>query len=157
MSETQTKNAIAGITVRPATAADLPHLLRIEQTCYPPDAWPEDEFTDRLACPESTILVVEQAGEIVASIIYTREYHRVHLENVAVLPSARRQGIARLLVQRVIEDLPRLRRKHLLLEVRKSNQAAQSCYRQLGFRDKRVKPGYYEDGEDALDMEYITN
>jgi len=143
-----------GINIREMDDADLPQVLQIERSCYP-DAWPEDEFIDRLQSSKTTMLVAEYQGRIVGFTIYTREWFKLHLENVAVAPSARRKGIARLLVKQVIADLPMQRRRRIILEVRASNKAAQSCYLQLGFRRTGEKAGYYwPDGEDALIMEF---
>ena len=145
----------AGVIVRRLKASELPQLLRVESRCYPDDAWPVDEFVYRLYDSRSTILVAIQAGKIVGFAVYARRWFKLHLENIAVDPSCRRQGIARFLVSCVIGDLPRQRRSRITLEVRKSNEAAQSCYRQLGFTYTGEKPGYYwTDGEDALLMEY---
>ena len=78
----------------------------------------------------------------------------LHITNLAVHPDWRRQGIARLLLGRTLEDA-RLRRLRLaVLEVRPTNLDALKLYESLGFRVTGRRKGYYFDtGEDALVME----
>lgn len=145
------------VTLRKMDAADLIRVLEIEYSCYGSESWPPTEFVDRLNDKRATILVAEKAGRIAGFVIYSRTWFKLHLENVAVCPTFRRAGIARLMVSRVIQDLPAQKRRRIVLEVRKSNKAAQVCYEQLGFRQTGEIPGYYwTDGEDALVMEYKT-
>jgi len=78
----------------------------------------------------------------------------IHITNVAVRPSLRRQGIARSLLRTVLEDARARRFKMVVLEVRPSNQHAVSLYESFGFRVVGRRRGYYYDtGEDALVME----
>ena len=51
--------------------------------------------------------------------------------------------------------LPGKGRTFVSLEVRHSNLSAISLYRQLGFIETGRRKSYYENGEDALLMEYI--
>jgi ribosomal-protein-alanine N-acetyltransferase len=43
----------------------------------------------------------------------------------------------------------------ILLEVRASNTAALSLYDSLGFTRFNVRPRYYSDGEDAIEMQLL--
>lgn len=155
MTDTTTGQRKNGaFTLRPMADSDLPEVVRIEQQCYP-DAWPEEEFIFYLEHRRATCLVADQSGEIAGFIIFVKQWRRLYITDVAVAPSHRRQGLASLMVQHVIDELSRRSLRRIILEVRKSNAAAQSCYRQLGFREGGVKPGYYPDnGEDAVIMEY---
>jgi ribosomal-protein-alanine N-acetyltransferase len=72
--------------------------------------------------------------------------------NVCTEPNRRREGIARRLLEHVLEDAggPQAR---LTLEVRPSNVAARELYDSLGFLAVGVRRRYYrDDGEDALIM-----
>ena len=78
----------------------------------------------------------------------------IHITNVAVHPDARRRGIGRALLRRVIEDARRRRLRLAVLEVRPSNDEARALYESFGFRVVGRRHGYYYDtGEDALVME----
>jgi ribosomal-protein-alanine N-acetyltransferase len=78
-----------------------------------------------------------------------------HLGNLAVVPGRRRRGIARRLVEDLLERACAERADPLSLEVRASNFAAQGLYRTHGFRLAGLRRRYYRDtGEDALIMEW---
>jgi ribosomal-protein-alanine N-acetyltransferase len=155
MNVTSGKIDGSGVTLRKMEASDLLRVLEIESSCYGSESWPPAEFIERLNNAKATILLAEKAGQIAGFVIYSRNWFKLHLENVAVCPFFRRAGIARLMVSRVIADLPAQKRRRVVLEVRKSNLAAQSCYEQLGFRKTGEIAGYYwTDREDALVMEY---
>ena len=78
----------------------------------------------------------------------------IHITNVAVHPDARRNGIGRALLRRVIDDARRRRLRIAVLEVRPSNDEARALYESFGFRVVGRRHGYYYDtGEDALVME----
>ena len=78
-----------------------------------------------------------------------------HILDVAVAPAFRGTGIGRLLVQKVLDECRLQGAEFVSLEVRTSNTAAISLYRQLGFIVTGQRRAYYENGEDALLMEYI--
>jgi ribosomal-protein-alanine N-acetyltransferase len=78
----------------------------------------------------------------------------IHITNLAVHPDWRRQGIARVLLGRTLEDARRRRLRLAILEVRPNNIEALGLYEGLGFRVIGRRKGYYVDtGEDALVME----
>lgn len=70
---------------------------------------------------------------------------------VHVARGARRSGLGRALLTRLISDLKNIpNQEALFLEVRANNLAAQSLYRDLGFVEVGRRPKYYRNGEDAL-------
>ncbi len=77
----------------------------------------------------------------------------LHILSVAVLPDARRRGIARALMSAAL-DFGRTNAVRLvLLEVRRSNRPAIKLYRSFSFSAMGVRPQYYADtGEDAVEM-----
>jgi ribosomal-protein-alanine N-acetyltransferase len=107
--------------------------------------------------PPLTPSVAEREGEIVGySAAWVAEAGG-HLGNLAVAPAWRRRGIARKLVERLLDDAEALGCPEITLEVRASNSAAQALYRAFGFRLAGLRRGYYRDtGEDALVMTWRT-
>jgi ribosomal protein S18 acetylase RimI-like enzyme len=82
--------------------------------------------------PQARHLLLQQDGCCVARIVLDRDAHRLHLVDIAVLPSAQRQGIASGLLrwmqqEAASENLP------LTLNVRKDNHVARHMYIKLGF------------------------
>ena len=78
----------------------------------------------------------------------------LHITNIAVHPTCRRQGIGRTLLQGVLDDARQRKLRLVVLEVRPSNTEARTLYETFGFRVIGRRQGYYYDtGEDALVME----
>jgi ribosomal-protein-alanine N-acetyltransferase len=72
--------------------------------------------------------------------------------NVAVEPTERRQGVATVLLQQLLDRVDDEGAQYTL-EVRQSNEEAIELYRRFGFRAAGLRRRYYQDnGEDALIM-----
>ena len=112
----------------------------LERTVFG-DPWgPLEAHEHLLALPELTYArwsVIPAAGE-------------AELLRIAVSPEARRQGLARGLLEDSEVFLRGAGIKELYLEVRFSNTAARGLYEALGWSEQRVRKGYYRDGEDAV-------
>lgn len=76
-----------------------------------------------------------------------------HLLDLAVAPEARRQGVARLLLETVVVSTRASGSRVVLLEVRATNEPALALYHSAGFVESGVRRGYYSDkDEDAVLM-----
>lgn len=75
-----------------------------------------------------------------------------HIMTIAVHPAHRQQGLGELLLVTLFDEAAARGVLRLTLEVRPSNQAAQSLYRKYGFTVEGRRLRYYGDGEDALLM-----
>jgi ribosomal-protein-alanine N-acetyltransferase len=73
----------------------------------------------------------------------------LHVNNLAVAPSARRQGLGRALMLATLELARLAGAEDCLLEVQVGNQPAESLYAQLGFVRTGLRRAYYCDGGDA--------
>lgn len=140
------------IGLRPMGVADLDSVLSIEQRAYP-YPWTETIFRDCLRVGYSCWIAECSAG-VVAYTVLSIAAGEAHLLNLCVDPSRQREGIGRRLLRHVL----RLAREHgadtLFLEVRPSNDAAVSLYRDAGFVEVGTRRGYYPDRglkrEDAM-------
>lgn len=74
----------------------------------------------------------------------------VNINNIAVHPQYRRQGVAKKLMQWALNWAKGREAKKAFLEVRPSNQEALKFYEGLNFNVLGVRKRYYSDGEDAL-------
>jgi ribosomal-protein-alanine N-acetyltransferase len=72
---------------------------------------------------------------------------------LAVSPDMRRRGIGTMLMERYLEESRRKGARILTLEVRKGNHAAMEFYRRFNLEPVDVIEGYYNDGEDAYQMQ----
>ncbi|MEN3331236.1 MAG: [ribosomal protein S18]-alanine N-acetyltransferase [Blastocatellia bacterium] len=77
----------------------------------------------------------------------------LHVNNIAAHPQFRQRGIGARLMETAIEEGRRRGIAFVLLEVRASNEAAQSLYRKLGFNFVARRRDYYRfPSEDAFVM-----
>jgi len=72
---------------------------------------------------------------------------------LAVSPDSRRRGIGTMLMKRFLEESSKRGTRIVTLEVRKHNDAALNFYHKLGFLRVGVIGNYYNDGEDAYQMQ----
>jgi ribosomal-protein-alanine N-acetyltransferase len=108
-----------------------------------------EEFAHR---DVSRILLARDAqGMTIGFCSFWRVLDELHINNLAVLPEERRAGVASALLERVLADAAATGARRVLLEVRRSNDAALRLYARFGFSVVRVRRGYYsQPDEDAL-------
>jgi ribosomal-protein-alanine N-acetyltransferase len=98
--------------------------------------------------------VMREDGHVIGYLCLWEIADELHITNIAVHPTRRRQGVGRVLLQGVLEDARERRLRLVVLEVRPSNTEARTLYEGFGFRVIGRRRGYYYDtGEDALVME----
>ena len=140
------------MTVRPWEFTDNLPVSRLEKKCFS-DPWSVEMLSDTFLCGRFLGLVADEEGRIVGYVGTTYCLDEAEVTTIAVDETARRRGIASELLSAVEERLVSLGVHRLLLEVRKSNDAARSCYRKNGFSFLAVRERYYRNTEDALIME----
>lgn len=138
-----------GCVVRAATVDDLPALAAVEAAAFP-DPWRDASLRAELEQAVTRAWVLERNGTVVASLLAWLIDGTLQVNRVAVLPTHRRLGLGRALMQVAAAEAHREGGRQLLLEVRAGNEAAIGLYRQLGFTLLARRRGYYPDGEDAL-------
>jgi len=80
-----------------------------------------------------------------------RVVDELHINNLAVLPEFRRNGIGTALLQHVLRHGASLGARRATLEVRESNEAARLLYEHFGFAVAAVRRSYYtKPVDDAL-------
>jgi ribosomal-protein-alanine N-acetyltransferase len=143
------------IVICPMTEADLTAVLAIEVDSYR-HPWTRDHFIQELQASYSFPLVAMTPDGILAGYICPMLLlDEGHILNVAVRRACRGAGIGRLLVERVLQECRGGGAEFVSLEVRPSNREAVSLYTRLGFVATGRRKRYYQDGEDAILMEYI--
>lgn len=133
---------------------DMDEVLSIERGSFE-FPWTEEEFLSCLRQRNCIGTVAELDHEIVGFMIYELHQSMLRILNFAVLPSARRKGVGRQMVQRLIDKLSQQRRREIVLEVRETNLSAQLFFAGCGFRALSVLRNHYDDTlEDAYYMRY---
>jgi [ribosomal protein S18]-alanine N-acetyltransferase len=143
------------LSFRRMREADLPRVMEIERAAFS-HPWSEELVRRELRHEFSTVLLATggEAGTVQGFAVVWLVHDELHVLNVAVAPEARRQGVARAILDRVEAQGREQGARVAMLEVRRGNHPAIALYRSLGYREVGVRPRYYaEDGEDALVMD----
>jgi ribosomal-protein-alanine N-acetyltransferase len=139
------------IDIAPATLADVDAVHLIEQASFP-SPWRREFFAAEVIGDGRFNVVVKKSGVLIGYLFGMQIFDEFHVNKIAVEPSHRRQGIADALMRSCFA----FARTHgvvtISLEVRQSNQAAQSFYRGLEFATSYIRKRYYPDGEAAVVM-----
>jgi ribosomal-protein-alanine N-acetyltransferase len=137
-------------------AQDLPAVAALELASHAAP-WTEGNFRDALAAGYGA-LVGERDGVIVAYGVLMLSPGEAQLLNLTVAASARRRGLGRRLLQRLLADALGVGVAQCFLEVRESNHSAMALYLREGFAPVARRAGYYpppagsSTREDALVM-----
>ncbi len=135
---------------------DIDQVMSIEQASFSMP-WSRNLFLSEFRSPGISTLMVALADGPVRTvggyIVIWLVEDEMHILNLAVTPSLRRQGIARKLVLAAIKRADQKGAKRAFLEVRASNAVAQKLYLDLGFTGTSLRRDYYDAPvEDAVIM-----
>ena len=138
----------------PVTPATLEHAARLHALCFPGESWSQADFagvlqiagasghwaidpTDPHGRPQGFLfdMLLGPAGEIVT---------------LGVAPGARRQGVARALLEDLLARGRAQGVASLTLEVAEDNAAALALYRGLGFEPAGTRRDYYRRPDSSL-------
>ena len=141
------------LVLRNAEFKDVPQMAEMEKLCFS-DPWSEDLMRADVVSNNdiSTYIVAEQEGEIVGYLGIWTVMDECQINNVAVHPRMRRQGIGALLVSTVLSATEEAGITYWTLEVRENNQEAIALYEKMGFKIIAKREKYYDDGEAAYVM-----
>ena len=135
---------------------DLKQVVEIEEASGL-NRWGYDSYKREMLRNLTSVLLVARSMEGEPDVMgffagWTVE-DELHVNNIATHPRYRRMGIGRTLMQAAIEIAKPCGVTCVVLEVRASNQSAQSMYRKLGFRFVARRRDYYRfPAEDAMVM-----
>jgi len=136
------------IRIRPMTPADLDAILPFEAEMFGSEAWSRAAYLDEINDVElRRYLVAESScGEVLGDAGVLIVADTAQVVTIAVVPTARRRGIARRLLTELIAIARSRRAIEILLEVRVDNMAAQKLYETEGFSTVGIRKGYYDRG-----------
>jgi ribosomal-protein-alanine N-acetyltransferase len=141
------------IVVRDMIPSDIQEVLAVETSSFT-SPWTENAVRSEPGSFGSIARVAVCDGNIAGFLFARRVFEEAELLQVAVSPLFRRRGLARLLMEDLIDLLKAAPAKKVFLEVRISNTAAVSLYRRFGFEETGIRRDYYRSPvEDAVLME----
>lgn len=135
--------------IRRACESDIGHIAALEKETFSlPQS--KDDFLKMTASDEKHLLVATCDGNFAGYIGAYTVLGESDIMTVAVSPDYRKNGIGKLLVNALFNELCG-KSKAVFLEVRASNSAAISLYTSLGFEKIGMRKNYYKlPTEDAL-------
>jgi [ribosomal protein S18]-alanine N-acetyltransferase len=138
---------------RSMTLEDIGTIVRIERESFT-SPWSEEAFRTELTQNLfARYMVMERDGVILGYGGMWIIVDEAHVTNIAVQERYRGLGLGERLLREMMRAAIWLGARRMTLEVRVSNEPAQSLYRKLGFLPSGLRPGYYSDNrEDALIM-----
>ena len=128
--------------ISPMTRDDIPALVELEKQCFS-KPWTYEGFAAELENSAAHFLTAKLGGNIVGYIGFQAVLDEGYVDNVAVSPECRRQGIAKALLTEAIEESKRMGLAFLSLEVRQSNAPAIALYKSFGFETVGVRKRFY--------------
>lgn len=93
---------------------------------------------------------LSEEGVLMGYLFVTQVMDAADIDNIAVSPAFRRQGVASLLLDTALDGMD----ADVFLEVRQSNAPAIALYRKYGFQEVGIRKNYYTSPrEDAILMQ----
>ncbi len=135
--------------VRNVIADDIYRIIELEYQNfdYP---YPPEIVNFLFESYRDTFLVVEKDGEVIGFVIGIVQKKEGHILVIAIRDDFKRKGVGTFLMKKLIDIYKKKGITRLKLEVRASNIAAISMYKNLGFKITNRLKHYYENGEDGL-------
>ncbi|MDP2966541.1 MAG: N-acetyltransferase [Pelolinea sp.] len=150
MTVSEGKIAIRQLTL---SESDLNQIVKIENLSFNKyDAYHKDDFRRWLGYTPDLCLVAEIEDCIAGDMISRILDDKAELASLAIHPDFRRRGVGSVLLEETIRRVKAYGIDHIDLEVRKTNLAGFRFWKKMGFVLIGVQPGFYDDGETALQM-----
>jgi len=126
------------VDIRTFEARDRGAVIALWQACGLTRPWndPDSDISFCLSRPESTILVGEQGGKLVASVMTGHDGHRGWLYYLAVDPAVQKGGLGRAMVAAAEAWLQDRGVPKVMLMVRPENEKVRAFYDALGYTEE---------------------
>jgi [ribosomal protein S18]-alanine N-acetyltransferase len=138
--------------VEPLTHDDIDDVLALEEAAFT-NPWTRSMYLAELENRDVSYCYLARDAErrAVGFCSFWRVLDELHINNLAVRPELRRQGIGSFLLSFVLNTGAGFGARRATLEVRRSNEAARLLYERFGFTVAGVREQYYSKPvEDAL-------
>ncbi len=145
--------SLADLEIVPMRRRHVRPVLSIEERVFP-TPWSMGLYLTELAQPATrSYWVARYNQQVVGYGGLMLVVGEAHVTTLAVAPEWHRRHIGKVLLLKLAREARLRECSHLTLEVRMTNVAAQSLYREFGFVPAGVRKNYYaEVNEDALIM-----
>jgi len=145
----------SALRIRRGVEADLAGLVALENGAFASDRLSGRQLRRHLESASAQLLVARRGGEVVGSalLFFRRGSDIARLYSIAVAAGERGRGLGSALLAASERTARQRGARRLRLEVRERNAPARRLYDHAGFRVFGARPGYYEDGANAVRYE----
>lgn len=139
------------VEIKEATAKDLDAIYEIEKENIKVNTLTK-EYIDSILKDKNYKIFVTLFNEKIVGFIILQITDEINIDSIAVDKQYRNIGLATKLIARAEQFALDIGINTISLEVRKRNITAYLLYEKLGFKIRRERKGYYQDGDDCLEM-----
>ena len=139
--------------IRQVTRDDADAIVAIEREAFGDDAWSDTLVDLELTAPGRVVVAAEQDDVLVGYASAAVIADVADLTRIAVRPAERRSGVARSLLESLLELAAERGVERMMLEVADTNEPALGFYVASGFAEIARRRDYYGRGVDAVVME----
>jgi ribosomal-protein-alanine N-acetyltransferase len=141
------------VLIEPLTSVEqIDAVLAVEHASFT-NPWTREMYEAELKNTGVSFFFLARSDQhgVVGFCSFWRVLDELHINNLAVMPGRRREGIGSALLTHVVREGTKLGAKRATLEVRRSNEIARHLYERFGFTVAGVRRNYYNHPiEDAL-------
>ena len=149
------------LKIRHMQIDDIEQVLQIEHLSFSMP-WPRSSFryevTENKASRQWVAEVErEDQKQVVGMMVCWVILDEGHIGTLSVHPDFRRQKIGEQILRQAFKELIAEGVFKVFLEVRRSNEAARTLYRKLGFEEDGVRKRYYKDNQEDAILMHLEN
>lgn len=134
--------------IKTATSDNIKDIVKIENACFSAP-WSEKSIKESIENPCSHFYIAYVDGRVAGYMGLQIFANEGYVTNIATMPEYRRQGIAKALIEKAVEN----KMDFITLEVRESNAPAIALYTEVGFENMGLRPDFYsKPDENAIIM-----
>lgn len=139
------------VEIKLATVQDLEEIKEIEQNSIHSNHLTDEDLKKAIG-DENYQTYVAKIDNVIAGYIILQISDEINILSVAVKKEYRNLGLATKLIEQSENFAKEKEVINLSLEVAKDNISAYLLYEKLGFKQRRIRKNYYEDGADCIEM-----
>lgn len=143
------------LKIEPLSAQFIEEIIEIENDSFG-TPWSKNDYLRELN--ENMLgfyLGIVWQGRLLGYGGYWLIMNEAHINNIAINRLFRGQGLGELLLRNLMLAAHSQGATKMTLEVRESNESAQTLYRKLGFEPSGVRPGYYSDNNEGAVIMWV--
>ena len=131
---------MSNITIRPYSETDLNSIVSLWEICELSRPWndPVKDIERKLTVQRELFLILEKDGEILGSVMGGYDGHRGSVNYLGIHPDHKNEGLGKLLMNRIEEELIKMGCPKINLMVRNSNLDVHEFYRVIGYEEQEV-------------------